>query len=363
MTYRAGIIGAGGIAGMGILGMHDAEDIGEKKFKASHAGGYDAHEGVELVAVADVDAEQLETFCTAWEIPEAGRYTDHTEMLREADLDVVSVCTPSLLHRDPVVDAAEIGDPDLVWCEKPIAASVTEAEEMIDACDREGVELLVNHSFRFTEKLQRLRELVADGLLGDVHSVSANFRMELMRNSTHLLDTVVYLLDARAERVAGYVTGENEAVDALDADRRVDDAGGGGFVVTRDGTFLTVDCTVPRAASSMSYQFVGSEGKLYLNNDDGEWRYWRLEEGDHVEADLPGIEGAWSWEVDYRDAFPNAVGHIIDVLDGDAENASTGREAKRSLEIIVAFYVSEYTGSQVSVPLAEPLRDVRITSW
>jgi predicted dehydrogenase len=363
MSYRAGIIGAGGIAGMGILGMHDAADIGEKKFRASHAGGYAAHDGIELVAVADVDADQLETFCTAWEVPEGGRYTDHTQMLRETDLDVVSVCTPSLLHRDPVVDAAEVGDPDLVWCEKPIAASVTEAEEMIDACDRESVELLVNHSFRFTGKLQRLRGLVADGLLGEVHSVSANFRMELMRNSTHLLDTVVYLLDARAERVAGYVTGENEAIDALEADRRVDDAGGGGFVVTREGTFVTVDCTVPREASSMSYQFIGSEGKLYLNNDDGEWRYWRLEEGDHVEADLPGIESAWSWDIDYEEAFPNAVGHILDVLEGEAANASTGREARRSLEIIVAFYVSEYTGSQVSIPLSEPLRDVRITSW
>jgi predicted dehydrogenase len=363
MTYTAGIIGAGGIAGMGILGMHDTVDIGEKKFRASHAGGYAEHDGIELVAVADVDEEQLETFCTAWDVPEGRRYTDYAGMLRSEDLDVVSVCTPSLLHRDPVVDAAEIGDPDLVWCEKPIAASVTEAEEMIDACDREGVELLVNHSFRFTEKLQQLCELVADGLIGEVHSVSATFRMELMRNSTHLLDTVVYLLDARAERVAGYVTGENEAVDALGTDRRVDDAGGGGFVVTTDGTFVTVDCTLPREASSMSYQFLGSDGKLYLNNDDGEWRYWRLTGGEHVEADLPGIEGAWSWDVDYEAAFPNAVGHILEVLDGEAANASTGREARRSLEIIVAFYVSEYTGSQVSVPLAEPLRDVRITSW
>jgi len=51
------------------------------------------------------------------------------------------------------------------------------------------------------------------------------------------------------------------------------------------------------------------------------------------------------------------------VLDGDAENRSTGAEATRSLEVIVAFYVSEYTGARVSVPLEEPLRDVRITSW
>jgi hypothetical protein len=42
MTYRAGIVGAGGIAGLGILGMHDAEDLGKKTFESSHSGGYHA---------------------------------------------------------------------------------------------------------------------------------------------------------------------------------------------------------------------------------------------------------------------------------------------------------------------------------
>ncbi|GAD52852.1 hypothetical protein MBEHAL_1612 [Halarchaeum acidiphilum MH1-52-1] len=361
--YRAGIIGTGGIAGMGILGMHDEEDIGREKVRSSHAGGYDETDGVELVAVADVDQEKLDTFGDAWEIPEEGRYLGHEAMLETADLDVVSVCTPSYLHHDHVVDAAEIGDPDVIWCEKPIAASVTEAEEMIDVCDDLGVELLVNHSFRFTEKLQRLHDLVhEEDLLGEVKSVNAQFRRELMRNSTHVLDMLVYLLDARAETVSGYINGENDAVDALDGSA-VDDAGGGGHVVMDDGTFTTIDCTVARDVSSMALTFVGTEGKLYLNNDDGEWRYWDLEDGTHVEADLPGIDGAWTWDEDYENAFPNAARHVVDLLDGDAENFSPGVEAARSLEIIVGFYVSHYTGAHVDVPLDRPLRDVTITSW
>ena len=375
--YRAGIVGAGGIAGLGILGMHDEADIGEKKFTASHAGGYAATDDVELVAVADVDEDKLDRFGEAWEIPPERRYVGHEAMLDAEDLDAVSVCTPSFLHRDHVVDAARsAADPDVVWCEKPIAASVTGAEEMVDVCDETDAELLVNHSFRFTEKQERLRELVREGqILGDVHSVSMQFRMELLRNSTHLLDMLVSLLDARAERVSGYITGENEAVDTLAGDGEsgegdgavpaVDDAGGGGFVVMGDGTFATVDCTVPRADSSMTMQFVGTEGKLYLNNDDGEWRYWRLDDGDHVEEPLAeyGIEGAWTWDDDYERAFPNAARHVEELLDGTAENRSTGREATRSLEIIVGFYLSHYTGGQVTIPLDRPLRDAEITSW
>ncbi|QIO22846.1 Gfo/Idh/MocA family protein [Haloarcula sp. JP-L23] len=365
MTYTAGIIGTGGIAGMGILGMHDAEDIGQKKVRASHAGGYDATEGIELVAVADVDEEKLDRFGEAWDIPSDRRYVGHEAMLDAEDLDVVSVCTPSYLHADHVVDAARsAADPSLVWCEKPIASSVTDAEEMVDVCAETNTELLVNHSFRFTTKLQRLRDLVQDeDIIGEVHSVATQFRMELLRNSTHLLDTLVYLLDDRADTVSGYITGENEAVDSLEAAERVDDAGGGGFVVMDDGTFVTIDCTIPRAESSMTLQFIGSEGKLYLNNDDGEWRYWRLEDGDHVEESLPGIDGAWTWDEDYRDAFANAAGDIVSVLDGDVPNPSTGEEATRSLEIIAGFYISHYTGGQVSIPLDRPLKDVTITSW
>jgi predicted dehydrogenase len=364
MTYSAGIIGAGGIAGLGILGLHDEADIGKKKFVESHAGGYHATDGIELTAVADLDEEKLHTFGEAWEIPESGLYTDHREMLRNENLDVVSVCTPSFLHHDHVLDAAQVGDPDVIWCEKPIASSVSDAEEMCAVCDETDTELVINHSFRFTDRLQTLRELVVEeGILGEVKSASALFRRELLRNSTHLLDTLVYLLDARAAQVSGYLNGENDAVDALEGDREVDDSGGGGFVVMDDGTFTTVDCTVARPISSMSFQFVGTEGKLYLNNDDGEWRYWRLEDGTHVEEELPGIEGAWRWDVDYRGSFANAAGHLLDLLEGDAENHSTGEEATRSLEIIVGFYISHYTDGQVSIPLDRPLRDVTITSW
>ena len=361
MTYRAGIIGTGGVAGMGLLGTHE---VGEEGVRASHAGGYDEAEGIELVAAADVDEEKLERFGEVWDVPEERRYLGHEAMLEAEDLDAVSIATPTFLHHDHVVDAVEVGDPGVVWCEKPIASSVTDAEEMVAACAEADAELVINHTLRFTEKVQRLRRLIqAEDLLGEVKSVNARFRMELMRNSTHLLDTLVYLLDSRAERVSGYITGENEAIESLGADAEVDDAGGGGTVITDDGVFATVDCTDPREVSSMQYDFVGTGGKLYLNNDDGEWRYWDLVDGEHVEEPLPGIEGAWTWDDDYEDGFPNAARHVVDLLEGEAENRSTGEDATRSLEVIVAFYLSHYTGGWVDVPLARPMRDVTITSW
>ena len=140
------------------------------------------------MAVADIDEGKLDRFGEAWEIPPDRRYVGHESMLAAEDLDLVSVCTPSYLHDDHVVDAAESqADSGLVWCEKPIASSVSDAEKMVMACDETDTELLVNHFFRFTTKLQRLRDLIqTEDLLGDVHAVATRFRIELLRNSLGL---------------------------------------------------------------------------------------------------------------------------------------------------------------------------------
>lgn len=151
MSYKAGIIGAGGIAGLGILGMHDEEDIGCKKFTASHAGGYDAAHEIELVAVSDIDTDKLARFGDAWGIPPARRYEGHRAMLESESLDVISICSPTFLHHDHVVDAAQsAADLDVIWCEKPIASNVADARRMSNVCAETDTELVINHSFRFT---------------------------------------------------------------------------------------------------------------------------------------------------------------------------------------------------------------------
>jgi hypothetical protein len=183
--------------------------------------------------------------------------------------------------------------------------------------------------------------------------------MELLCTSTHLLDTILSLLDARAAFVSGHVTGETEDVDSLEAASAVDVSGGGSFVGLDEGTFPTVDCTVPRNHSSMMLSFVGSAGTVYEQL----WRKWRLAEGEHVETSLPGIDGEWGWDVDFRNAFPDAAEHGVDLLDGEATNRSTGEAAKRSLEIIAGFYIPHHIGGHVDVPLERPLRDVPITAW
>jgi predicted dehydrogenase len=357
--YRAGILGTGGVAGLGTIGVHER---GSERPTASHAGGYEAVDGVELVAAADVNEEALTAFSDAWGVDPAHRYGDAESMLAAEDLDVVSVCTPGVFHHDHVISAAEAGV-DAVLCEKPVASSLAEAEEMITACDDAGTDLVVNYTLRFTEKFQRLRDHIQTGAaLGEVRSVAVQSRMELMRNASHVFDLLAFLFDRDVDAVWGHVTGENESVVELSGDAGVDDAAGRAMVSLGE-THATVDCTIPRAASSISYQFVGTEGKLSIDLDAGEWRYWRLEDGSHVPAEMAGIDGAWTWDDDYEEGFANAVAHVVDRLDGSERTLSTGRDALASLETLVAVYVSQYTGSRVSLPLERPFRGFEIRSW
>jgi len=355
MTYRAGIVGTGGVAGMGIYNGSE-EDIGADPVDASHAGGYAASDDVELVAVADIDGDALDRFGRAWDIPEDRQYLGHEAMLADADLDVLSVCTPSTLHREHVEDAAEMGDLDVVWCEKPVACSVGDAEAMVETCDDAGVELVVNHSLRFYRQNQAIKEAVDDGLVGEISSVSCGSAMELLRVGTHVVDFVVYLLDARAETVAGHVTGENQAAAHL-TDDHIDDAAAGGFVVTDDGAFVTYDGTTRRDEGSFHHRFNGSEGRL-VNAEDG-WRYWAATDDGHEERAAP----TGGYDDGHEEAFANAVDHAVELIEGDAENRSSGRQACHTMEILVGLYASHYTDGRVSVPLERPLKDVTITSW
>lgn len=358
-TYRAGVVGTGGVAGLGTIGVHDST---ADRPDASHAGGYAAVDGVELVAAADVDEESLTSFSEAWNIDPGHRYSELESMLAVEDLDILSVCTPALFHHDHVLEAAD-GGVDAVLCEKPIASSIAEAEAMIAACEDAGTTLVVNYTLRFTEKFQRLRKHIQTGsALGEVRSIAVQSRMELMRNASHVFDILSFLFDADIDTVWGHLVGENESVTELSADVDVDDTAGRAMVSIGD-TQATVDCTIPRTPSSISYQFIGTRGKLTFNLDDGEWRYWRLDDGTHVSTEMPGIEGAWTWEDDYEQGFANAVRHVVEQLDGSDRTLSSGRDSVSSLETLVGVYVSHYTGSRVSLPLERPFQDIEIRSW
>ena len=120
---------------------------------------------VELVAVADLHQDRAELVARTEGIPRA--FGDWRRMLAESRPDIVSVCTPNALHRDPTIAALESGAH--VLCEKPIATSLADAQAMFAAAEKAGRTLFVGQSSRFFEKSRAAHEIAASGRLGSIY--------------------------------------------------------------------------------------------------------------------------------------------------------------------------------------------------
>lgn len=200
---RVGIIGCGGIA------------------RNHHAISYMRMPDVEIVAACDVNPEAVaalqERVSTVTLTSD-----DYGEILDNAELDLVSVCTSNDMHY-PVVMRAIARGVD-VFCEKPLAMTFAEAREMYEAANQRGIKTGVNFSHRRTPAAQLVREIVASGVLGEIHHVSAIYaagapnyasRPGSWRNDrskagfgglgdmgSHMLDMVLWWLDTEVTGIA-----------------------------------------------------------------------------------------------------------------------------------------------------------------
>lgn len=107
--------------------------------------------------------------------------TDYRELLARPDIDMVDICVPNFAHAEIVLAAAAAGKH--IYCEKPLALTVAEGQQMVEAAARAGVNTQMTFNFRFFPAILRARQLVEAGFLGRVFS----FRGRYYRSS--YLDT------------------------------------------------------------------------------------------------------------------------------------------------------------------------------
>jgi predicted dehydrogenase len=156
-----------GILGMGAMGW-------------KHTSKYFQIPGAKLVAIADTRPERLEAKeLVASNIAGDGkpidlsavaRYSDASQLIAEADVDVVDVCLPTLLHTRYAVEALEARRH--VLCEKPIALTLEEADQMIEAAKKADRLLMVAQCVRFWPEYQFLRQSVHENKFGRLLSLN-----------------------------------------------------------------------------------------------------------------------------------------------------------------------------------------------
>ena len=192
---RAGIIGLSWIA-VDPPGTASSAVLGTAP-PYSHASAMAAEGGIEVVAVCDVRQEARDTFVERWSgrWPDARLYSDGLELLAGEELDLLCVVTPDHLHASFVL-AALVGGVPMVFCENPLATSLTEADDIVRRVAASGATVAVNHTQRWRPEHAATRALVASGELGPVAQViiaAGGPRAMLFRNLSHSLDLAVYL--------------------------------------------------------------------------------------------------------------------------------------------------------------------------
>ncbi|WP_209124679.1 Gfo/Idh/MocA family protein [Alkalihalobacillus sp. BA299] len=149
---KVGIIGCGSIA------------------KHRHMPEYANNKNAEIVAVCDIVEERAQQFAEKYN---ATAYTSYEDLLKSADVDAISVCTPNYLHAPVSIAALKAGKH--VLCEKPMATSREDALAMIEAAKESNKKLMIAHNQRFVPSHQKARQLIKNGEVGKIYSFRTAF--------------------------------------------------------------------------------------------------------------------------------------------------------------------------------------------
>ena len=351
---KAGIVGLSGIAARL---PEAAEDPGMGiRLPVSHAAAYYSVPDTELVAGCDLRPDRAAAFKHQWSElrPELRVYPDHRDMLAAEDLDIVSVVTGDDAHAQVVVDAAETGVRGIL-CEKPLATTLADADRMIAVTDRAGIPMLVNHTRRWMSPWLQVARLIRQGTIGQVQRIMASQggpRAMLFRTGTHICDSLVWFAAARP--VAVYALPES-GLERYGPRY----AGDGGHEPRTDPAlsvliefdngaraFWNLCKTMPQVFDIDIY---GENGCIRGRTFPGDEISITLDVGNHrlVTGPLLREQHTSGW-------FAGCVAELVSLIRRGGEPSSGGREARKSLEIMLAALQSQARGGRrVELPIAD----------
>ena len=333
--YRACIVGCGRMGGT-----IDEEVRGGPNvllLPYSHAAGYTACERTTIVAAADVVEENLERVCSKWNIPK--RYTDYREMIEEEAPDILSVATRPGNHAEITTFAAEHGVKG-IYCDKPLCASMEEADAMVEICEKNRVKFNLGTQRRYTPGYIKMREIVESGEIGERRSVIARASGGALWGYTHAADMLLFFSgDSEVEYVQGSVDVEDS--DFEDNRTEIDPTVVMGYVRFTNGTH---GVSVP--GSAYEFEVACTDGVVKSLNNGNQFQLRRRTEasGGLEHVDFPDYER--------KSGTVGCIEDIVDAIDRGRETQGNIYLARMSTEITFGIVDSQrQKGARVSMPM------------
>lgn len=334
--------------------------VGCGRISRNHFGAIEVHrDDMELAGVCDIDPAILKPHSEIHGVP---GYRDLDELLENEQLDLVALCTPSGLHPEQAVLAAK--RKVHVMTEKPMATRWQDGVRMVRACDEAGVRLLVVKQNRRNTTLQLLRRAIAEKRFGRIHMVHINVFWTrpqsyydqgigwrgtwefdggaFMNQASHYVDLLDWLIGP-VEKV--------QAMMSTTRDIEVEDTGVLN-VKWRSGALGSMSVTMLTYPKNLegSITILGESGTVRVGGVAvNEIQHWEFAEKKDYDSDV--LAANYETTSVYGFGHPLYYKNVIDVLRGDAEPETDGREGLKSLELLIAAYLSARDGKTVSLPL------------
>lgn len=337
---RIGIIGCGSIA------------------THRHIPEYAANEHAEIIAVCDIVEERAKERAKTYG---ATSCTNYEELLANSEIDAVSVCLPNYLHAPVSIAALHAGKH--VLCEKPMATSHDEAQDMIAAAEKSGKKLMIAHNQRFVPSHVRARKLIESGEVGKIYSFRTAFghggpegwsadgrdswffkKDEAFIGAmgdlgVHKTDLLRYLLGEEMAEVAAFV-------DTMAKKNSTVDDNAVCILKTKSGIIGTLAASWSYVSKEDNSTVIyGENAILRLEEDPAHSLVVHYKNGEVVKYELGKIQS--NDEGGQKNS--HVIENFIDCIVNNQEVPVSGHEGMKSLAVILAALESSQTGTIAKV--------------
>jgi len=340
VTYKIALVGCGRIA-------------------KNHFDAIQEEKRFELVGVCDIIKDRAEEQGKLFNIP---YFTDLKKMLDEVQMDILSICTPSGLHPQHGIMAAE--KKVHVLSEKPMATRLKDADSLIESCDKNRVHLFVVKQNRLNATMQLLKRAIDKGRFGKIYQASVNVFWQrpqeyydmakwrgtwefdggaFLNQASHYVDGLLWLI-GEPESVMGMTATMARKIESEDM--------GAALIRFRNGGIATINVsmiTYPKNYEG-SITILGEKGTVKVGgiavNKIEKWEF-----ADYDDDDKIVFESNYTPPNVYGFGHSGYYKNVVDVLDGTRQPDTDGRAGRKSLELILAIYKSSQTGKRIALPL------------
>jgi predicted dehydrogenase len=312
-------------------------------------------EGVDIVAVCDIDSAKAKAAAERFDVPHW--YTEAEAMFSEEDLGLVDIATRMDTHRPLVELAIQHGVPTIV--QKPFAPTLADCAAMTRVADDAGVFLAVHENFRFERPMRRAAEVLRSGTIGEPSWARISFRTgyDIYEGQPYLLDEerfVIVDLGAHVLDLARVFLGEVEHVSAETQKRNPRARGEDTATMLlrhTSGGVSVVECTyearrVPDIFPETLVEIEGPRGAIALKA--GPTMEVTVEgKMTSVDVDAPMLDWAERpWHIVQESVFATCA-HMLQAVRADSEADTSARDNLKTFALCEAAYESAATGKAV----------------